>query len=209
MTTSDLIQYYCNLLAAQYRGLPNASGTIQALATETVADQIYTQVLNGFNLFAANGYSPAIGAQLDVLAAYVGAPRTIYNYDPSIPYFALTDYADVPPANVGFADYSDVTDPVDNWLNYFTAETSYVLTDGQLLSLIQYLIAVHASDHSLASIDAILYAFFGTYCTMTDNQDMTMTYTHQTSDPNYLFGIINELNLLPKPAGVGITVVEV
>ena len=182
---------------------------IQALATETVADQIFTQVLNGFNLFPANGYSAAIGKQLDILASYVGAPRVIYNYNPAIPYFALTDYANTPPLNVGFADYSDATPPIDNWLDYFTAETALVLTDGQLLQLVQYLIAVHASDHTVASIDAILWTFFGVNCSLTDNQDMTMTYTHLTSDPNYLFGIINELNLLPHPAGVGIVVTEV
>lgn len=203
MTTDEIVAYYVNLLIIQYKTLPNATGTIQALATEVVADQIYSQVLNGFDL------QTAIGAQLNVLADYVGAPRAIFAYDPTIPYFAFPSYSGSTPANVGFAMYSDVTAPPDNWLSYTTAETEYVLTDGQLRQLIAYLIAVHASDHTIASIDLILQAFFTTYCTLTDNENMTITYTHSLADPNFLFSIINELNLLPHPAGVGVVVNEV
>lgn len=210
MITSDLIAYYCNLLAVQYRTLPNATGTIQALATETVADQIYAQVLNGFNLFAANGYGTAIGAQLDILADYVGAPRRIFALSPSIVNFALTDYAVLPVGAIGFADYADVAAPVDYWADYATVASTYTLTDGQMLKLILYLIAVHASDHTLYSIDIILQTFFGTYCTVADGLNMTLVYTHSTTnDPSVFFAIVKQLNLLPHPAGVAITVVEV
>jgi hypothetical protein len=203
MTVSQQVMYYSGLLVIQYKTQPNAVATIQALATQVVADQIYSQVLDGFDL------ETAVGAQLDILAQYVGAPREIFGYDPSIPYFALYDYSVTPPSNVGFASYTDVTDPVDSWLSYTTSETAFVLSDGQLRLLIQYLIALHKSDHTLAGIDLLLQAFFGSYCTLTDNQNMTIQYTHQTSDPNTLFGIVNELNLLPHPAGTAITVVEV
>lgn len=203
MTTQELVAFYVNLLIIQYKILPNATGTIQALATEVVADQIYSQVMNGFNL------DTAIGKQLEVIASYVGAPRAIFAYDPSIPYFALTDYADTPASDVGFADYSDVAAPVDDWIQYDTSETTYVLTDGQLRSLIKYLIAVHASDTTLASIDLILQTFFGSYATLADNQDMTITYTHQSTDPSLLFGIVKQLNALPHPAGVQVIVTEV
>lgn len=209
MDTASLIAFYVNLLVIQYKTLPNATGTIQALATEVVASQIYNQVLNGFNLFPANGFGTAIGEQLNILGDYVGAPRTIFGYDPTIPYFALYAYATTPPLNVGFASYSDVTDPVDNWLSYTTGQTAYVLTDGQLLQLIQYLIAVHASNHTLASIDNILQTFFTTYCILIDNENMTIVYQHSLSDPNFLFSIVNQLGLLPHPAGVQINVVEV
>lgn len=203
MTIDEQIAYYSNLLIIQYKTLPNAVATISALATEVVADQIYNQVLNGFNL------STAVGDQLDILAQYVGAPRTIFGYSPTIPYFLLSPYSSTPTGPIGFASYSDTTDPEDFWISYTTSTTTYVLTDGQLRSLIAYLIAVHASDHTIYSIDLILQAFFGSYATLTDNENMTITYTHQLADPNLLFSIINQLNLLPHPAGVGITVVEV
>lgn len=203
MTDSELINYYVNLLVIQYKTLPNAQGTIQALATEVIANQIYNQVLNGFQL------STAIGNQLDILAQYVGAPREIHGYSPSIPYFALYSYLTIPPSNVGFASYSDTSDPVDNWLSYATSLTTYVLSDGQLRLLIAYLIAIHKSDTTISDIDLILQTFFGTYATLTDNENMSITYTHQLADPNFLFSIIDQLNALPHPAGVTVSVVNV
>lgn len=203
MTTDDIIAYYVNLLAIQYKTQPNARGTIAALATQVVASQIYSQVLEGFAI------PTAVGKQLDILADYVGAPREIFGYDPTIPYFALTDYSQVPAANVGFADYSDIAAPIDNWLSYTTAQTTFVLTEGQLRQLVAYLIAVHASDHTLASIDIILQTFFGSYCALIDNEDMTITYQHQIADPSHLFLIINQINALPHPAGVQVIVTEV
>lgn len=203
MTDQELIAYYVNLLVIQYKQLPNATGTIQALATEVVANQIYSQVLNGFDI------NTAIGNQLDAIAEYVGAPRRIAAYNPSVPYFAFPPYAGPTPPDIGFAFYADVTDPVDFWLSYTTSATTYVLTDGQLRSLILYLIAVHASNHTMSSIDLILQEFFGQYCVLTDNMDMSITYTHQLSDPSLLFSIVNQLNFLPHPAGVAVNVVEV
>ena len=202
MTNSDLQNFYVGLLAIQYKTRPNAVATIQALAAQVVAGQIYTQVQNAFDL------NTAVGAQLDTLAGYVGAPRTIFGYNPALPYFALTSYSQVPASNVGFADYSDVSDPVDYFLNYNTGETSYTLTDGQLRLLIAYLIAVHMSDHTLKSIDLILETFFGQYCTLIDNENMSVTYAHLLSDPNFLFSIVNQIGALPHPAGVSVIVTE-
>lgn len=203
MTDQELIAYYVNLLIIQYKTLPNATGTIQALATEVVANQIYSQVLNGFSI------QTAVGEQLDILASYVGAPRTIFGYSPAQVYFSFPGYADSVTADTGFAEYGDATDPVGFWLLYSTSQTSYVLTDGELRQLIAYMIALHASDYTINSIDLLLQTFFGNYCTFEDNEDMTMTYTHLLSDPNSLFGIVNQINKLPHPAGVQIIVSEV
>ncbi len=203
MTTDALIQYYQNLLCIQYKTLPNAQGHVAALVSQEIADQIYTQVRDAFDLTTAEG------AQLNILAAYIGAPREIFSYNPTIPYFSLYSYVTTPPSNAGFASYTDTSAPADMWLSYTTSETTFVLSDGQLRSLIQYLIALHISDHTLASIDNLLYAFFGAYCTLTDGMNMSIVYTHQTADPGTLFGIVNELGLLPHPAGVAISVVEV
>lgn len=203
MTDQELINYYVNLLIIQYKTLPNATGTIAALAEQTVANQIFNQVLNGFDL------QTAIGAQLDILAGYVGAPRTIFGYSPAIEYFTLWPYSATPTGDTGFALYADTTDPIDFWLLYSSSLTTFTLSDGQLRELIEYLIAVHMSDHTLYSIDLILQQFFGLNCIMTDNENMTMTYTHQLSDPSLLFSIVNQLGKLPHPAGVEIIVVEV
>jgi len=203
MTVSQQISYYVNLLAIQYKVLANAQGTIQALATQGVASQIYSQVLNGFSL------TSAVGAQLNILADYVGAPREIFEYSPSYNYFTLTPYADIAGSNIGFQSYTNASlNPGTQWLSYTTSETTYVLTDPQLQQLIQYMIALHMNPHTINSIDLLLQQFFGNYCTLTDNMNMSITYTHLLADPGTLFGIVNELGLLPHPAGVKINIVQ-
>lgn len=201
MTPSELAAYYTDLLIVQYRALPKARATISLLSAQLIADLIYTQVQNAFNL------DTAIGKQLDVLGAYVGARRVVGGYTPTLGFWQLPDYADGPTGYGGLADYSDVTDPMDYWKLYTYSGSAYVLSDGQLSLLIQYMIAVHASDYTNASIDLILQQFFGVYAKLTDNADMTLTYTHYSTDPNIFFDIVNYLGLLPRPAGVGVTVV--
>jgi len=200
----ELIVYYQNLLIIQYKTLAKASANIAALAKEVIADLIYTQVQNAFDL------TTAIGAQLDTLGAYVGAFRFLANFSSLNGYFALPLYAN-PGAGavVGFSEYTDLTDPVGYWKLYTTIDVSLSMSDGQLQSLTQYLIALHACDMSVSSIDLILQQFFGQYLTLTDNLDMTITYTHLSTDPFELFSIVQYMNAFPKPAGVGISIVVI
>ena len=204
MTVQELIDYYSNLLIIQYKTLPNASSTIALLTSQVIADMIYQQVLNGFDL------SSAIGNQLDILADYVGLQRAIPGFAPSFSSFQFPSYSDGPTGFGGFGDYSDTSAPPDFWRSYSTATGAYVLSDGQLRSLITYLVTLRNSDYSNSSIDNLFSTFFGQYATVTDGEDMTVTYTHDaTNDPNQLFAIVNYLGLLPRPAGVTVTVVEV
>lgn len=204
MTADQLVAYYKNLLIIQYKNKPKAAATVGLLSTQVIADLIYSQVQDGFDL------STATGEQLEILGSYVGVYRTIAGFSPSgVAFFQLPDYSDGLGFG-GFADYSDVADPINFWKLYTMIPTAYVMSDGQMSQLIAYVIAVHISDHSNASIDLILQQFFGIYATLTDNEDMTMTYTHDaTNDPNLLFAIVNFLGLLPQPAGVAVSVVNI
>lgn len=204
MTTQQIIAYYQNLLVIQYKALPNAVAQVGVNVTQVIANQIYNQVQLAFDP------TTAIGAQLTILGEYVGATRTVAGYDPSLAFFELQSYTAAPITGpIGFASYMDVTDPVDFWLSYSTSQTTFVLSDGQMQQLIQYLIALHASDHSNQSLDQIFEQFFGQYVTLTDNENMSLTITHSAStDPNAFFGIVNQLGFLPQPAGMTVTVVE-
>lgn len=204
-TAGDVVDYYQNLLIIQYKRSVKAFQTVGAVSTEIVADLIYTQVQNAFDL------NTAIGNQIDILGTYVGAQRFLANFSSLNTYMAFPEYTDAGAGSVvGFSQYTDVNPPVGYWRLYSTVDVSYILTDGQMRDLVQYLIAVHASDFSNASIDDIMLAFFGQYVTVTDNEDMTMVYTHDaTNDPFQLFAIVEFLGLLPRPAGVGVTVINV
>lgn len=204
-TPEEIVAFYQNLLIVQYTRLPNASGTIEALSQQVVANMIYTQVQNAFDL------QTAIGQQIDILGTYVGARRFLANFSSTNTFMAFPFYADAGAGSVvGFAEYTDVNPPVGYWRLYTTIDVSLTLTDGQMRDLTKYLIAVHASDTTNASIDNILFAFFTTYVTLTDNEDMTLTYTHDaTNDPFQLFAIVQYMNALPKPAGVLVNVINI
>lgn len=203
MTTEDLIAYYQNVLIIQYKTMPNAVATIGLLSSQVVANLIYSQVLDGFSL------DSAVGAQLDILAAYVGLTRAVAGFSPSVTFLQLPFYADGGSGFGGFGSYTNLSAPSDFWKSYTTMTDSYVLSDGQLRALIQYLVTIRNSNFSNQVIDQVMERFFGQYVTLTDGEDMTLTYTHSAStDPSQLFAIVNYLGLLPSPAGVTITVVE-
>jgi hypothetical protein len=205
ITASDLRAYYSNLLILQFKNKPKAAATVGLLSAQVIADLIYSQVQNGFDL------STATDKQMEILGSYVGVYRSIAGFTPSgTSDLQLPNYSDGPTGFGGFADYSDVAAPPDFWKLYSSLTSAYILSDGQLGQLIKYVIAVHASDHSNASIDLILQRFFGIYATLTDGGDMTLTYQHSLStDPNILFELVNYLGWLPQPAGVTVNVTEI
>lgn len=205
MTPSELVAYYVNLLIMQYFGLPKASGTVAALTTQAVADMIVMQVRAGFAL------NTATGRQLDAVGQILGLQRSVPGFTPGTPEFSMPEYSDVGAGTyVGFALYDGSPAPDGNWLRYTDSPTQYVMTDGQFAQFIAFVVAVRASDYSLKSLADIFYAFFGDLVTITDNLDMTVTYTHDaTNDPSVLFALVDYLGLLPGPAGVEIVVVTV
>jgi hypothetical protein len=202
-TPAQLIEYYGKLLIMEYYGLPKAVGTIAALARQAVASMIVLQVRAGYSL------GTATGKQLDCLGELIGVSRSVPNYIPGTPEFALPRYADPGAGSyIGFARYAGAA-PDGHWKRYTDSDTSYIMSDGVFAQFIEFLVAVRASNYSIAALSAIFFRFFGTNVTITDNFDMTMTYTHQSSDPGVLFGILDYLELLPHPAGVSYSVVNV
>lgn len=204
MTADDLTNYYVQLLVMEYFGRPKASGTVEAFASAAVADLIVMQVRAGFAL------STATGRQLDALGQLLGLQRSVPGFLPGTPDFAMPSYTDAAAGTyIGLARYAGAA-PTGHWARYSDSPTSYVMTDGQFSQLIQFVIAARASNCSLQSLANIFYQFFGPLVTITDNLNMTMTYTHNaTSDPSQLFAILNYLGLLPNPAGVQAIVVSI
>lgn len=204
MTPSQLVAYYVNLLIMEYFGLPLASGTVAAYTTQAVSDMIVMQARAGFSL------ATATGKQLDALGQLIGVRRAVPGFAPGTPEFAMPPYADGAAGTyIGFARYVGL-DPDGHWARYTDSGSAYIMTDGQFAEFIRFLIAVRASNYSLKSLADIFFLFFGDLVTITDNFDMTMTYTHDaTNDPGVLFAILDYLGFLPRPAGVAANVVTI
>lgn len=202
MTTDELIEYYKGQLIIQYRELDKARGTIGAFVQEVIADQIYRDVLNGFNLNDANG------VQLNLLGSYRGAQRYNYGLTLNRDFFQLADAGDSDVTVQGLFGFADVSQADDTILHYFRGQTVeseaapvYALTDDELRKLIRFKIAVHFSKLSLKDIDTILTQFFSTRVRIEESGVMQIAYHYQLSDTDNFFYIVRTTNSLPRPAG--------
>lgn len=211
MTDAELVATYVALLPIQWSGpnTPKAQATIQLLATTAIANQIVGQVLAGFALTNIYDQTVAVGAQLDILGQFVGARRILPNFIIAGTYFSFQDTRGAyDPSAGGFGDTTLGTVPPDLWISTTQVpDAPYVLTDAQMILLIQYLAAVNHSEFTVKVIDDILFQFFSTYVTVEETASMQLTYTQDPSDPGTLFDIVNYFNAFPKPAGVEIIIV--
>lgn len=212
-TAAQLQVYYCALLIAQYQK-PKAVGTIAALAVGgdgahgLIANAIYTQVRDAFDLGGINGNSPAIGQQLDFLGELIGPTRYLNGLNLTINYMQTPTYAQIVSGTWrGLTTYELPQPPGWNFLTYedFLAST---LTDGPYRQLLQFMAKINSCYYSYGTIDEILLSFCGAYVNLVVGPN-SWTYQHLTSDPGTLFEILNQMKLLPAPAGVTITVQEV
>lgn len=198
MTDADLISYYQALLIMQFVNKPRAVATVDAFVGEGVADQIVQAVEDAFDV------TTSVGVQLDAIATYRGVSRNVVGLDFSRPFFSMPSYGGTESGVKGFALYGDTV----NWffLTYEdAAQVIYRMNDTELRTIIELEAALQASTLGLGEIDQILFDFFGSYVTLTDNRNMTITYTGSSSEPDNLFVIATETECLPAPAGVGVT----
>jgi hypothetical protein len=195
----DLTVYYIGLLIIQYVNLPRARETVGVFAREMVADSVALAVRSGFDL------ETAIGRQLDILAEYRGAKRSVYGVDLGRLYFSFPYATDSSPSGGGFVLAG--SEPDSYWLLASgSAATSYSMSDDELRRFVKYLAELHSIEFSVKNIDDLLWAFFGDNVEMTDNENMTLSYVHDAGDTDTLFTIIFGTAKLPKPAGVSISV---
>jgi hypothetical protein len=200
MTTDELIAYYSNLLILQYHDKPNAKAHVEAIARECIADQLISQVLNGFSI------DTAIGKQLDIIGKYVGVPRVVNGFPFGRDYFGMPSYDDPSPGTYfGFYVYGD--SPLTTfWAYYGDENNQYKMNDDEMRYIIKLKIAVNKSIHSLSEIDDTIEEFFEVSGTpvvaVVDNLDMTINYDFTPGAAEIKHKLAVYLNLMPHPAGV-------
>jgi len=197
----DFEGYYANLLILQYKK-PKAMATIKALSRAAIADRITESVRDAFDIDTATGHT------LDILGKYVGAQRTTYGVGATKEFFEFLEYGDTPDGGIGFAEYGD--DPVSGLFLFYGAatRTAYALSDDEFRRVIQFLAKANAMFLSMEGIDDLLHDTFEDKVFLIDNEDMTITYHHDSTDTDTLFSILEDAGFLPKPMGVSMSVVE-
>lgn len=192
-----LTKYYINLLIIQYIAKPRARATVGTFVQEVVAGQIVAQVRDAFDL------DTAIGFQLDILASYRGATRIVFGLDIGKNYFSMPFYGDPDVGFYGFAFYGD--SPTWYWLLYADNNAPiYAMNDDELRRLTKLRAKTQSRLLSMKEVDAIIFEFFGFNLSITDNGDMTVTYTHNPGDTDNLFKIAKGTDSLPRACGVEI-----
>lgn len=145
-----------------------------------------------FNVNTAEGYG------LDVWGRIVGVSRVLQL--PIDDKYLGFEEADPTAYSFGEGIFFS-TDPLTS--NFALSDTAY-----RRLILAKAL--ANISDGSIPAINQILINLFGTYgnCYVTDGGDMTMTYTFGSALSSVDFAIVSQSGVLPRPAGVSATVVQ-
>ncbi len=209
-TTVETLQaYYAALPIVQYKSDPKFAGTLGLLlagsdgAHGVLANAVYTQVRDGFDL------KTAVGQQLDFLGELIGPPRYFEGLVVSDIFTAIPSYGDPNPGSYAGLSAYGLSQPPSWYTMSYDDFTDSTLADGDYRRVLQFLASVQSCDYAYATLDAILFKWFGNNVNLIVTGPMAITYQHLTSDPDGLFNIIAQMNLLPAPAGVAVTVQQV
>lgn len=148
---------------------------------------------NGFYNVVWN-VDTAVGFGLDIWGRIVGVSRALYISDEE--YLGFTEVATAQPFGYGVFFSGQRLTP------------NFNLTDTAYRQLIMAKAALNITSASIPAINAILRALFPDYGNVyvRDNRDMTMTYVFGATPSKVDYAIVTQSGVLPKPAGVSVTV---
>jgi len=196
----ELSNYYVERLIYQYADQTNAQRLTALMVKQALADDIFTAIELAYNI------DTAVGPQLDVIGKYVGVPRNINPVSPSPYFFGFVNYSGGGNTN-GFRNYAQNTNLQGIWETYASSIAFKTdLTDIQYRLVIQLQIILNYCDNTLASIEKLLNLILPGFVTLTDNQNMTLTYLISSDAP---IGSALLTEFLPAPMGVGINVIVI
>lgn len=189
---SDAFGWFATLLS-EYANSPVILAMIEPFAecVDPTAnfDAFYDLV---FNVDTAVGYG------LDVWGRIVGVSRVLAVAG-DVPYLGFKESSDALTFNEGI------------WYNGGGLTSNFALSDTAFRRLILAKALANICDGTIKATNQILINLFGdTYgnCYCTDGLDMTMTYTFGSTLSPVDFAIVVQSGVLPRPAGVTLTIVQ-
>lgn len=196
----ELIDYYVNLLIIQYHNKPKAQETISEIITVIMLLEILRLIENGYSI------ESAVGVQLDILAKYLGASRTITGIPFSRTYFGYKQYGEDPDTSIfrGYKQYGEIVDV--QFIRYGESRQAVLeLNDEELRQVLQFKVIQNNSNHSVSEIDRLIFDIFDGRVEMIDNLDMSITYQFPLADQR-LATIYSSEDLIPRVAGTNVDV---
>jgi len=188
---------YLALITSEHNQKPMFMAMVEAVTGAIASITMGTQAIQpAFDL------DQAIGAQLDIVGQWVGVSRTIDN----VLLLGFFGFADDPVA-LGFGE---LTDPSVGGIWYNVGQTfsgNTVLQDSDYLTIIKAKIVKNQGDGSAADIENALSYIFNVPCTIVDNGTLNVTVNIGEPLTGTNEALLNGLDLLPRPAGVALTIV--
>tara|TARA_R110000851_G_scaffold306239_3_gene464490 strand:- start:572 stop:1321 length:750 start_codon:yes stop_codon:yes gene_type:complete len=200
-TIEEIVDYYKNLLIIQYNNKPRFRDMIGVLVTELIANNLASQIRDGFNI------DTAVGVQLDIIGKYVGIDRRFSGQAFTGEHFAMLEYSNLTASAIqtGFSDYTDFETKDGKWLKY-----SDIVGGGQILSdddyrvILKLKIVQNNINHSHKEIDESLFSFFADSVRADSTGNMEMIYFIPAT-ASLIVDVAKEKGVLPRPMGVGLT----
>ena len=196
---------YLALIISEHNQKPNFMALVQAVCAG-FAD--VTALLNSmpaaFNLFTAQG------AQLDIVGQWIGQGRTV-NALITLNFFGYSEVTTGIPDEPYLKSFGELTNPTEyggaRWYDLgttFAATTT--LPDNEYLTVLEAVIARNGYNSTIAELEQALYDIFGAPCYVYDYGTLSITVYIPTSATATQEGIVTNLDILPRPAGVAITI---
>lgn len=195
--TTDTILYYKELLLYQYINKTKARDTIGLLVSQAICDLLPIDLRDAFNI------DTCIGSQLDILGEYIGINRFI-SVTPSKTYLIFADQDSLPDSYCGLTDYQTDANAEYYLYSYVVTKSISSLTDDEYRQILKIKLIQNTNNHSLKSINDLLYMYFNTNISILDLMNMAMVFITKDEYKN-ITKIAQNLNILPKPMGVYLT----
>lgn len=199
-----IIDAYVKLLIVQYNDKPRAQATIALLSKQLLANGIYWDVQEAYDI------ETAVGKQLDVLGKYIGVDRYFVGSVFPDDAFAFTDaFGDELDESKGFIDAFEA-DPIEGFFLGIEDATAphQTMDDETYRAILKLKIIQNSINHSQKQIDDALYRFFGLSIFCTDNYDMSMTYFAINESYFNFLQLAAQKDVLPRPMGVQLNILE-
>jgi len=186
---------YTSLITSEHANKPNFVAVVNALANSVAAITAVAQSLStDFDLDAATG------AQLDIVGQWLGQPRVIPNVI-TVGFFGFAD-------TVGAATFGELSDASKGgpWWNLGESYTSTtVLGDTLYRQFLYARILRNQFDGTSASLELALEDILGVPVTLQDGNNLTVNITAGGKVDQVLQTIVQQYDILPRPAGVNYT----
>lgn len=159
-------EYYADLLILQYKLCTRARETIKLFAGMYLGDGVVFQLNDCLDIDTAEG------AQLDLIGKILGVKRSIAGLTVGKKYFSFESA----PTPYGFSDKNQLSEGY--WKKYNNSiGSSTDLFDDDYRKLLKFKADFNLRGGSMAALDNLYYKHFGDDLKMTNNQDLSVTYT--------------------------------